>query len=115
MTTFGAKNYNLKSQFSFYKSRVPLDEAWEYGSCEFLDSNTRVKCKFCAFVVSEGINIMKYHLARIIYKDVTFCDYFPLEVTGKMQANLDAIKEHNDKRAKIKHEITRKGGSQTQT
>ena len=53
-----------------------------------------------------GINRLKYHLARIVCKDVVVCDKCPDEVTTEMVAALDAIREQTEKRARYKFETS---------
>ena len=50
---------------------------------------------------------MKYHLARIVNKNVVVCDRCPSEVAVEMTTALDAINEHNEKRARLKLETSR--------
>ena len=56
--------------------------------------------------------MLKYHLARIVKKDVVVCDKCPDEITVEMIAALDAVKEQNEKRARLKLETSRIGISQ---
>lgn len=66
----------------------------------------RVTCNFCSTEMFRGINMLKYHLTRIVKKDVGVCDKCPNEVTAEMVVALDAIKEQNEKRARMKLETS---------
>lgn len=74
--------------------------------------NHKVTCNFCSTEMSGDINRLKYHLARIVKKDLVVCDKCRDEVTAEMVAALDAIKEHNEKRARLKLETSRIARSQ---
>ena len=58
-----------------------------------------------------GIDGLKYHLARILCKDVVVCDKCPDEVTTEMVVALDAIREQTEKRARHKFEASMIGRS----
>ena len=88
------------------KARRPLDLAWKYYVRVNLDDDHRVACNSCSTHMSGGINRLKYHLARIVCKDVVVCDKCPDEVTAKMAYALDSIREQSEKRERYKFETS---------
>ena len=93
-------------------SRRPLDSTWQYCVRVVPGDDHKVTCNFCSTTMSRGVNKLKYHLARIVNKDVVVCDQCPSEITTEMIIALDAISEHNEKRARLKLETSRIGRSQ---
>ena len=81
------------------KARRPLDSAWKSCVQVNLDDEHKVICNFCSTHMSEGINRLKYHLARVACKEVVVCDKCPDEVTTEMASALDSIREQSEKRA----------------
>ena len=88
-------------------SRRPLDSTWQYCVRVVPGDNHKVTCNFCNTTMSGGVNRLKYHLARIVNKNVVVCDRWPSEVTIEMATALDAINEHNKKRARLKLETSK--------
>ena len=93
------------------KARRPLDPAWKYCVRVNFNDDHRVICNFYTTQMSGGINRLKYHLTRIVCKDVVVCDKCPDEVTAEMVAALDAIREQTEKRARHKFEASMIGRS----
>ena len=93
------------------KARRHLDPAWKYCVRVNPNDDHMVICNFCTAQKFGGINSLKYHLARIVCKDVVVCDKCLDEVTAEMVAALDAIKEQIEKRARYKYETSMIGRS----
>jgi hypothetical protein len=67
-----------------------VDPGWEHGVPQD-DRKKKVRCNYCAKVVSGGIYRLKQHLARIS-GEVTYCEKAPEEVYRKMRENLEGCR-----------------------
>nr|GEV40965.1 alanine--tRNA ligase [Tanacetum cinerariifolium] len=63
-----------------------VDPGWEHGTPQD-DKKKKVRCNYCAKVVSGGIYRLKQHLARLS-GEVTYCDKAPQHVSLQMKLNL---------------------------
>lgn len=79
------------------------DAAWKYVNPGKSKHKGGVICLFCNFDMSGGINRLKYHLARIVGKEVKPCPTVPLEVQQECNASLIGYKEK--KELKRKHDV----------
>ena len=91
--------------------RRPLDKAWEHCVRVVPGQDNQVKYNYCPRTMYGGINRLKHHLARAVCKDVVVCDGCHEEVTAKMYAALESIKEQNAKISRLRFETTRIGRS----
>lgn len=64
-----------------------VDPGWEHGIAQD-ERKKKVRCNYCAKIVSGGIYRLKQHLARLS-GEVTYCDKAPEEVFLKMRENLE--------------------------
>ncbi|KAF7146053.1 hypothetical protein RHSIM_Rhsim04G0165800 [Rhododendron simsii] len=64
-----------------------VDPGWEHGIAQD-EKKKKVRCNYCAKIVSGGIYRLKQHLARLS-GEVTYCDKAPEEVFLKMRENLE--------------------------
>lgn len=64
-----------------------VDPGWEHGIAQD-ERKKKVRCNYCAKIVSGGIYRLKQHLARVS-GEVTYCDKAPEEVCLKMRENLE--------------------------
>ncbi|CAH9061984.1 unnamed protein product [Cuscuta europaea] len=67
-----------------------VDPGWEHGVAQD-EKKKKVRCNYCAKVVSGGIYRLKQHLARLS-GEVTYCDKAPEEVRFKMRENLEGCR-----------------------
>ena len=77
------------------RPRRPLDKAWEHCFLVVPGKTNKVKCNYCPTTMYGGINRLKHYLTRVVCKDVVVCDGCLEEVTTKMHAALESIKEQN--------------------
>ncbi|KAE9455557.1 hypothetical protein C3L33_12539, partial [Rhododendron williamsianum] len=71
-----------------------VDPGWEHGIAQD-ERKKKVRCNYCAKIVSGGIYRLKQHLARLS-GEVTYCDKAPEEVFLKMRENLEGGRFDNE-------------------
>ena len=96
-------------------TRKSLNPTWAHGQRIIVSNDHHVKCNYYNATMHAGINMLKYHLARIYGNGVGCCQNFPDEVTTEMAAALEAIKKETSKRARRKDEIVGIGRSSSQS
>ncbi|XP_058083479.1 uncharacterized protein LOC131231328 isoform X2 [Magnolia sinica] len=82
------------------REKTPLrsrgDPGWEHGVAQD-ERKKKVKCNYCAKIVSGGIYRFKQHLARVS-KEVTHCKKAPDEVCLKMKEHMDGYRTSKKRR-----------------
>jgi hypothetical protein len=74
----------------------PLDPMWEYGEPYEAHNRTKLSCKLCGKEMSGGINLLKYHLAKIVGHEVEiFATGIPDVVLIAKNSILDIARKKN--------------------
>lgn len=77
-TTAALATLQMVEEMGSLRSTGFVDPGWEHGIAQD-ERKKKVRCNYCAKIVSGGIYRLKQHLARVS-GEVTYCDKAPEEM-----------------------------------